>query len=134
MGRRVLGKPNPWGELFNPARKTLRMAWNCVRENTDYPYYLIRDRFAGAEGRSLREVRRGEGRVIEYEGQQAAVYREENGAVRIVSAVCSHMGCLVDWNQAERTWNCPCHGSRFATDGSVLAGPAESSLPRLRQP
>jgi glycine/D-amino acid oxidase-like deaminating enzyme/nitrite reductase/ring-hydroxylating ferredoxin subunit len=126
---RVLGKANPWTDLFDPARKTLRSAWNYVRENKDYPYYLIRDRFAGVEGRSLREVKRGEGRIVEYQGQQAAVYRKENGAAQVVSAVCTHMGCLVDWNEAERTWDCPCHGSRFATDGSVLAGPAESPLP-----
>jgi glycine/D-amino acid oxidase-like deaminating enzyme/nitrite reductase/ring-hydroxylating ferredoxin subunit len=128
---RVLGKPNPWTDLFDPARKTLRSAWNYLRENKDYPYYLIRDRFAGAEGRSLREVSRGEGRIIEYQGQQAAVSRQENGAVQAVSAVCTHMACLVDWNEAERTWDCPCHGSRFAADGSVLAGPAESPLPPI---
>lgn len=128
----VLGRTNPWRELFDPARKALtRGAWEYVKENVDYPYYMIRDRFAGAEGRSTRIVKRGEGKVIERNGQKAAVYRNPDGVVTIRSATCTHMGCLVGWNTAERTWDCPCHGSRFAPDGRVLSGPAESPLPPL---
>jgi glycine/D-amino acid oxidase-like deaminating enzyme/nitrite reductase/ring-hydroxylating ferredoxin subunit len=134
MADRVMGRKNPWTELFDPARKkVLSGAWDYVRENKDYPYYLVRDWFAGAEGRSLRSVKRGEGKVLEYEGQQAAVYRNPNGAVTVRSAVCTHMGCLVDWNQAEQTWDCPCHGSRFKPDGSVIAGPAETPLPKIEK-
>jgi glycine/D-amino acid oxidase-like deaminating enzyme/nitrite reductase/ring-hydroxylating ferredoxin subunit len=124
----VLGRGNPWSDLFEPGRKKIRAAWDYVKENKDYPYYMIRDRFAGAEARSLRAVRRGEGRIVELDGKRAAVYRDESGAATIRSAVCTHMGCIVDWNEAERTWDCPCHGSRFSRDGDVMAGPAESPL------
>ncbi len=89
----------------------------------------MRDRFAGTEGKSLRSVRRGSGKVLELNGQEVAVSRDERGKVTQKSATCTHMGCLVDWNDAERTWDCPCHGSRFKPDGAVIAGPAESPLP-----
>jgi Rieske Fe-S protein len=103
--------------------------WEYIKENKDYPYYLIRDRFAGAEGRTLRSVKRGQGKILELNGQRVAAYRDENGATSLRSATCTHLGCEVAWNEAERTWDCPCHGSRFTPQGKVLAGPAESPLP-----
>jgi len=126
----AVGRKNPWSELFDPSRtKVLGGLWDYIRENKDYPYYFIRDRFAGAKAKSLRAVPRGSGRVIEHDGEQAAVYRADDGSTTIRSAICTHMGCLVDWNEAEKTWDCPCHGSRFKTNGAVIAGPAESPLP-----
>ena len=125
----VLGRKNPWSDLFAPSRKKIGAAWDYIRENKDYPYYMIRDRFAGVAARSTRVVPRGSGRIANINGQQAAVYRDETGATVTRSAICTHMGCTVDWNEAERTWDCPCHGSRFKPDGSVIAGPAESPLP-----
>ena len=128
---RVLGRTNPWADLFDPGRAKIRAAWDYVKENKDYPYYLVRNRFAGAEGRSRRDVKRGSGKVLDLDGQKVAVYRDEHGATTERSAVCTHMGCLVDWNQAERTWDCPCHGSRFKPDGKMIAGPAEDPLPKV---
>jgi glycine/D-amino acid oxidase-like deaminating enzyme/nitrite reductase/ring-hydroxylating ferredoxin subunit len=126
---RILGRANPWSDLFDPARKTLRHGlWDYLKENSSYPYYLIRDRFAGAEGRSLRSVKRGEGKIVERNGQKVAAYRDPAGALTVRSATCTHMGCLVRWNPSERSWDCPCHGSRFAPDGEVISGPAESPL------
>ena len=126
---RILGRANPWTELFDPARKAIRHGlWNYFKENTSYPYYLIRDRFAGAEGRSLRSVRRGEGKIVERNGGKVAAYRDPAGGFTVRSATCTHMGCLVRWNPSEKTWDCPCHGSRFAPDGKVISGPAESPL------
>ena len=130
----ILGRTNPWADLFDTGRTKIRGgAWDYLRENKDYAYYLIRDRFAGAEGRSLRAVRRGEGKIIELSGTRAAVYRDENGTTTVRSAVCTHMGCVVAWNASERTWDCPCHGSRFKPTGEVLAGPAESPLSEIRK-
>ena len=125
----ILGRPNPWTALFDPGRKALTSgAWEYLKENVDYPYYMIRNRFAGAEERSLREITRGDGKVIEWNGAKVAAYRDEAGKVMLRSATCTHMGCVVGWNRAERTWDCPCHGSRFSTDGQVISGPAERPL------
>jgi len=125
----ILGQPNPWTELFDPDRTALaRGAWTYLKENADYPYYRIRDRFAGVATRSLRAVKRGEGGIVERHGAQVAVSRDAAGALTLHAAACTHMGCLVAWNQAERTWDCPCHGSRFATDGRVISGPATAPL------
>ncbi len=127
----LTGRKNPWTGLFDPGRTTLSAAWDYVTENKDYPFYLIRDRFAGTAGRSLREVPRGEGRVVTLDGSPAAAYRSPDGSTTVRSAICSHMGCLVGWNQAERTWDCPCHGSRFKPNGDVISGPAEAPLGKL---
>ena len=126
----ILGRRNPWAELFDPGRAALRQGlWEYIKENKDYPYYLVRDRFAGAEGKSLRAVKRGEGKIIERNGKKVAASRDQSGTIVMRSAICTHMGCLVKWNDAERTWDCPCHGSRFTPKGDVISGPAEAPLP-----
>jgi Rieske Fe-S protein len=89
---------------------------------------MLRDRFTGPDARTLRDVKRGEGRIVEVSGERRAVYRGEAGKLTQLSPVCTHMGCEVRWNDAERTWDCPCHGSRFTPTGGVLAGPAETPL------
>jgi Rieske Fe-S protein len=128
----VMGLPNPWRELFAVRRSGLRGGvWDYIKQNADYPYYMIRDRFAGPRGRSLRSVPRGAGRVIELHGARVAAYRGPDGAVSVKSARCTHLGCIVAWNSAERSWDCPCHGSRFDPHGRVIAGPAETPLADL---
>jgi glycine/D-amino acid oxidase-like deaminating enzyme/nitrite reductase/ring-hydroxylating ferredoxin subunit len=124
----ILGRRNPWRELFAIDRKKLSAVWDYLKENADYPYYLIRDRFAGAEGRSVRTVKRGEGKIIDFRATRVAAYRDSGGAVTLRSPVCTHMGCSVAWNAAEQTWDCPCHGSRFTATGAVISGPAETPL------
>jgi glycine/D-amino acid oxidase-like deaminating enzyme/nitrite reductase/ring-hydroxylating ferredoxin subunit len=125
----VLGQKNPWADLFDPTRKAIgRSTWDYVAENADYPYYLIRDRLAAAEARSLRSIKRGQGRIVERGGAKVAAYRDDSGKVTLRSATCTHMACIVGWNNAERTWDCPCHGSRFTPTGEVISGPAESPL------
>ena len=129
MADAIAGRVNPWAELFDPGRMAVRRGlWDYIKENSDYPYYMLRDRFAGADGKSVRVVRRGEGKIIEHHGTKVAAYRGRDGALSLRSATCTHMGCLVAWNNAERTWDCPCHGSRFTTDGDVISGPAETPL------
>jgi glycine/D-amino acid oxidase-like deaminating enzyme/nitrite reductase/ring-hydroxylating ferredoxin subunit len=125
----VAGRKNPWSDLFDPSRVKLRGGTlDYLKENADYPYYMLRDRFAGPEARTLRAVRRGEGKILEIDGERLAVYRTETGRVTQLSPTCTHMGCEVRWNDAEHTWDCPCHGSRFTPTGGVLAGPAETPL------
>jgi Rieske Fe-S protein len=128
----ILERSNPWAELFDPSRKALtRGLWDYVKENVDYPYYMIRDRFAGPDARSLRAVKRGQGKIVERNGTKVAAYRDQAGAVTLRSATCTHMGCSVGWNTAERTWDCPCHGSRFKPTGAVISGPAEAPLSKV---
>jgi Rieske Fe-S protein len=127
----VLGLPNPWSELFDAGRTKVKGgAWDYIKENKDYPYYLIRDRFAGPQGTSLRALGRGKGKILELEGKRVAAWRSGAGNVTLLSPICTHMGCIVGWNDAESTWDCPCHGSRFKPTGDVLSGPAESPLSR----
>jgi glycine/D-amino acid oxidase-like deaminating enzyme/nitrite reductase/ring-hydroxylating ferredoxin subunit len=125
----ILGRRNPWTDLFDPARKAIGLSTlDYIRENADYPYYLVRDYLAAPEARSVRSIKRGEGRIVERKGEKVAASRDDKGRLTMRSATCTHMGCIVKWNTAERTWDCPCHGSRFTPAGRVIAGPAESPL------
>jgi glycine/D-amino acid oxidase-like deaminating enzyme/nitrite reductase/ring-hydroxylating ferredoxin subunit len=127
-----LKRKNPWSELFDIHRKKLvGGAWNYLRENKDYPYYLLRDWLGKAEGKSLRSLGRNDGKVLELAGQKVAAFRDEHGKVSLCSPVCTHLGCIVRWNGTEKTWDCPCHGSRFAATGEVLSGPAEEPLGKV---
>jgi glycine/D-amino acid oxidase-like deaminating enzyme/nitrite reductase/ring-hydroxylating ferredoxin subunit len=126
----VLGRRNPWKEIFDPHRKSVRAgAWDYIKENTDYAYYMLRDRLFAKHATSLRSVRPGEGKVVHLDGARVAVYRDRQGVVTMRLAACTHMDCEVHFNPAETTWDCPCHGSRFRVDGSLIAGPAERPLP-----
>ena len=126
------GRKNPWTDLFAVDRKKIKGAmWNYLRENKDYPYYMIKDRLARAEADSVRELKSGEGMVIGRRGKKVAAFRDPNGKIHRLSPVCTHLGCLVRWNPAESTWDCPCHGSRFKPTGEVIAGPAEEPLPSI---
>ncbi len=131
----VLKRKNPWTDLFEPSRKKLRGGtWSYLTENKDYPYYLVRDHFAGAEGKSLRVLKKGQGKILNLEGKKVAAYRDEQGEVSLCSPICTHLKCIVGWNEAESTWDCPCHGSRFKPTGEVISGPAEEPLEKLPKP
>ncbi|WP_067824179.1 FAD-dependent oxidoreductase [Actinomadura kijaniata] len=127
----ILGKDNPWAGLYDPARPTVRRSAPGVARLGaktgrhylgDYPRaFAPGDRIAGLEP--------GEGVVTHVGRRPVAAYRAPDGEVTAVSAVCTHLGCLVAFNDAEKTWDCPCHGSRFGTDGSVRHGPATKPLP-----
>ena len=103
-----------------------------LRENMDYPYYMVRDRFAKAEGESLDAVRPNQGKILNVDGKKVAAYRDERGEITLLSPVCTHLKCIVGWNDADKTWDCPCHGSRFKATGEVMGGPAEEPLENLQ--
>jgi Rieske Fe-S protein len=127
-----LKRKNPWAELFSPKRKKLHGGtFHYLKENKDYPYYLVRDWVARSEGKSLRGLKRSSGKILNLHGKKVAAYRDEAGAVTLCSPVCTHLKCIVAWNEAEKTWDCPCHGSRFKPTGEVLSGPAEKDLERV---
>ncbi|MEV4944946.1 FAD-dependent oxidoreductase [Streptomyces sp. NPDC053755] len=128
-----------WAELYDPRRpaSVARSAPSLLKAQWDAGKHFVKDRLdtlgPGAR-RTVAHVRPGTGEVVRDGGHPCAVYREEGGAVHAVSAVCTHMGCLVAFNSAERTWECPCHGSRFDVDGEVLQGPALKPLERREPP
>ena len=129
----ILDRKNPYQDLYDPGRfKAQASIVDYVKENVDFPVHLVTDRLKGAEATSLAEVAKGEGKIVELAGEKTAVYRDDRGLLHAVSPVCTHMGCLVGFNNAEKTWDCPCHGSRFDKDGKVLNGPAVTPLASRR--
>jgi glycine/D-amino acid oxidase-like deaminating enzyme/nitrite reductase/ring-hydroxylating ferredoxin subunit len=131
---RVLGLQNPWEDLFSVERKELSSLWNYLKENKDYPYYLAKSQLAAAAGDSLDAVGYGEGKILRLHGKKVAAYRDEHGELTTLCPVCTHLGCNVAWNSAEKTWDCPCHGSRFTAKGEVFAGPAVKPLANANVP
>jgi glycine/D-amino acid oxidase-like deaminating enzyme/nitrite reductase/ring-hydroxylating ferredoxin subunit len=129
----VMGVANPWRELFDPHRKVLKpsVVGTVVSENLDYPLHFVLDRLRRNRRDTVRSLKPGEAKVLTIGGKPVACHRRKDGELLKVSAVCTHMGCLVRWNVTEETWDCPCHGSRFTAEGLVLGGPAESALEKM---
>ena len=125
----ITGKSDPWNGLFAPNRKSIAGTWDYVLENKDFPAYFIKDWISSAVPPA--GLRRCEGQVTKIDGKKRAVYCDEHGKRTVLSPICPHMGCIVAWNGAEKTWDCPCHGSRFTATGEVIAGPAESNLEQM---
>jgi glycine/D-amino acid oxidase-like deaminating enzyme/nitrite reductase/ring-hydroxylating ferredoxin subunit len=123
----ILGRPNPWTQLYDPARLPVRSAGEYVSENVNVARQYT-DWIAGSDVRSLDDIKPGEGAVIRRGLTKLAVYREPGRALRACSAVCPHLGGIVRWNPAEQTWDCPAHGSRFQCTGEVFHGPAHTGL------
>lgn len=131
----IQGKENPWAALYTATRiKPLAGAAQFIAENVDTPGHLVGDALAAGEVSSVAEIAPTEGKVVRVDGRRVAVFRDEAGALHAVSSVCTHLGCGVKFNPAERSWDCPCHGSRFSTDGNVLDGPAIVALERVVLP
>ncbi len=127
----ILGRDNKFLHTYQATRLTpLASAEKFVKENVNVAYELIKDWISKDTG-TFAEVKPGEGRVMDVDGGKHAVHRDRNGGLHVCSAVCPHMGCIVHWNEAEESWDCPCHGSRFASDGQVLEGPAINPLKKV---
>jgi glycine/D-amino acid oxidase-like deaminating enzyme/nitrite reductase/ring-hydroxylating ferredoxin subunit len=126
------GTKNPWRDLFAIERTPLSATWDYVRENSDYPFYFAKGHLAGAKSGDLAGLACGEGRIMRTDGRKAAAFRDSKGKTHVHSAICPHLGCVVAWNEAEHTWDCPCHGSRFQATGEVMSGPAEKGLEKLK--
>jgi Rieske Fe-S protein len=127
----VMGRENAYTALYNPSRvKPLAAAVTYLTENVDFPRYFIQDRLlrVNVEAKALAEVGNGEAKIVQLRGEKLAVFRDDAGEVHALSPVCTHLGCEVSWNRAERSWDCPCHGSRFGVDGAVINGPAIAPL------
>jgi glycine/D-amino acid oxidase-like deaminating enzyme/nitrite reductase/ring-hydroxylating ferredoxin subunit len=124
----IAGRENPYAEHFDPNRARVRSAPKVAQLNALAGLHFFGDRLTPAEASSSDEVPAGEARVVRSGLGKVGVYRDEAGVLHAVSLRCTHLGCLTKWNDAERSWDCPCHGSRFDPDGAVLAGPAVRPL------
>ncbi|HEX2161949.1 MAG TPA: FAD-dependent oxidoreductase [Thermoleophilaceae bacterium] len=127
----IAGRENAAAKLWDPWRKTLRQsAPKLVKENAQVAAHFVGDRLTKRGSRPIDSLAPGEGDIVEHDGEKVAAYRDDDGALLAVSSRCNHLGCQLNWNRAERSWDCPCHGSRFAPDGRVLQGPAVHALER----
>lgn len=127
---RIAGVDNPHAELLSPNRFTVRGVPTWLRMNAKVAKDLVGDRLTPPEARRLDDVPAGAARVLPDGPGKKGVYRDEDGTLHAVSLRCTHLGCLLRFNGAERSWDCPCHGSRFDVDGAVLEGPATRPLPK----
>lgn len=116
IGDLILEKENPWTELYNPSRVTLRATTDYIRENLNVAAQYA-DWIKEGDISSYEELKPGEGGVIKDGLKAYAVYRDPDGNLHAVSAVCTHLACIVHWNSVEKTIDCPCHGSRFTPRG-----------------
>ena len=127
LGDAILGSASEWASLYSLERGSLlRSATRLLAANTTLAAHQAGGMVRG--GSELQDVAPGTGAIVTLDGDDVAVYRARDGTVQGVSAKCTHMGCTVSWNGAESSWDCPCHGSRFAADGRVLHGPAVKNL------
>ena len=123
----MLGRPNPYADVFDPSRKPFTAAAEFMKEQVDVVAQYADWITPGAVD-SIDAIPRNSGAIIRRGARKYAISRNAQGKVACVSAVCTHLGCIVGWNPAATTWDCPCHGSRFRPDGSVIHGPASRPL------
>ncbi|MEU6770458.1 FAD-dependent oxidoreductase [Streptomyces sp. NPDC046759] len=124
----ITGRDCAWRELYDPRRlkPVVREATSLLKAQAEVARHFVGDRLKPPA--SVDDLAPGDGAVVRADGGRVAVHRDEEGALHAVSARCTHLGCLVSFNRAERAWECPCHGSRFAVDGTVIQGPAVRPL------
>jgi Rieske Fe-S protein len=124
----ILRRANSWEHLYSPDRKVLKAPGAFVSENinaaTQFSDYLT-----PGEVSSEDQIPRGQGAIIRRCLKKLAVYRDDHGHVHTRSAICPHLKCIVHWNSLERSWDCPCHGSRFTGTGELITGPSIDNLP-----
>lgn len=123
----IMGRDNHWAEVYDPARKTVSALGEFAKENLNVAAQFM-DYVTPGEVQSADEVQSGEGALMRSGLTKTAIYRDEDGVVHSMSAVCPHLGCIVNWNTSEKTWDCPCHGSRYDAVGRVINGPANRDL------
>ena len=124
----IVGRDNPWLGLFDASRlDLLRGAGRFVKGNAEVTTHLVGG-YLASKPSSPEALHPGEAAVMKVNGKHLAVFRDEAGEIHAVSAVCTHMGCILGWNEVDRSWDCPCHGSRFSLSGEVIHGPATKPL------
>ncbi|HKQ09167.1 MAG TPA: FAD-dependent oxidoreductase [Blastocatellia bacterium] len=127
----IMGRDSEWATLYDPSRKTLGAALEFAKENVNVAAQYVEDYLSGGDLGTDEAVAVGEGAIIRRGLKKVAAYRDEQGVLHERSAVCPHLGCIVAWNGLEKTWDCPCHGSRYDRYGRVINGPANRDLERV---
>jgi len=128
----IEGRDNPWLKLFDATRvKPVAGAKEFVAGTASTASHLVGG-YLARKRHSFDELAPGEAAILKVDGRNVAAFRDEQGALHAVSAVCTHMGCILGWNETDRSWDCPCHGSRFALDGGVIHGPAVKPLEAVK--
>lgn len=118
-----------YAKLFDPDRlKPVAGFANFVKENADVVAQFVGKRIAVEKLAELADLATGEGKVVKFEGEKIAIYKDEKGKLHALSPVCTHVKCIVAWNSTEKSWDCPCHGARYSVSGEVLTGPARKNL------
>lgn len=123
----ITGKDNAWTKLYDPSRISLKVTGDFLKEASNMAAQYI-DLVSGGDLDSANEIKNGEGAIISNNLKKIAIYRDEKGILHSYSAICPHLGCVVQWNSDEKSFDCPCHGSRFTCKGEVINGPASSNL------
>lgn len=126
----IVGRKNSWAEVYDPSRKMLRSLSHYVQENLNSAAQYA-DHLTAGDVKDLAQLARGKGAIIRRGVKKVAVYRDMRGDLHEFSAVCPHLGAVVGWNDQEKTWDCPAHGSRFTCEGRVVNGPANSNLTEI---
>jgi Rieske Fe-S protein len=126
----ILNHTNNYQTLYTPSRFYAHPSLkNFLVDNADVVGHLIKGKLE-FPNKSVKDLTKGEGALITVKGEKKGAYKDEEGKLHIVDTTCTHIGCEVEWNSGERTWDCPCHGSRFSYTGEVIEGPAEKPLKR----
>jgi Rieske Fe-S protein len=131
----LLGGKARFADIFDPARKPSSIT--AMKEYVAGQAHAVKDLagyITGGDVDSIDEIAPGEGAIVRRGAHKIAAYRDPRGMLVERSAVCTHVGCLVHWNPLEKCWDCPCHGSQFRPDGSVICGPAVAPLAQAEQP
>lgn len=126
----VLERKNKWAEIYDPGRITIKAAGEFLKENLNVAAQY-KDHLTGGDVDDPSMIPKGSGMVLREGTRKVACFRDQHGELHKMSAVCTHMGCIVDWNSGEKSWDCPCHGSRFDPHGAVINGPAIKPLEPL---
>lgn len=124
----IQGKANLWADLYDSLRATPFVTQESIKNNLDVGMHWIGDRLKSLQNWSTEDVKPGEGKLINLKGETIGVYKDESGKITAVKATCPHLGCIVNWNSAEKSWDCPCHGGRFTCEGKVIQSPPVKDL------
>lgn len=131
---KITGVDNKWKDLYKAARnQPLKAAKKFLKENADVAKELFKKLPGVVSDKNFTGIKPGEGKVVEVNGKKVAAYKDKDNELQLRSAVCTHMACIVNWNNEEETWDCPCHATRFRTDGTVLEGPAYEPLKEINK-